>query len=169
MQAKALALFGLCALAVALALPAAGVASHVTLAPTPANICGIDVIQTETGSGVLKIVGSGVELNAFEINLTWTNPANGKTVVLQGAELNEDTFASPINNGDGTISVFTKTAGVTKLTVPHGPPLSVNAGELTGILTLNATTFDFVSFQVLSSGGSTQDADFCNTVVSALT
>jgi hypothetical protein len=54
----------------ALAFPAAGVASHVTLPPTPENICGIDVITTETGSGVLKIVGSGVEGNAIEIDLT---------------------------------------------------------------------------------------------------
>ena len=38
-------------------------------------------------------------------------------------------------------------------TVPHGPPLSLNADQLTGILTLNATTFDFVSFLVLSLGG----------------
>lgn len=165
MKGKTLMIVALCALA----FPAAGVASHVTLDPTPANVCGIDVIETQTGSGVLKIVGSGVELNAFEIVLTWTNPANGKTVVLHGAILNKDTFASPTDNGDGTISIFTKSAGVSKLTVPHGPPLSINAGELTGILTLNATTFDFVSFQVLSSGGNPLDnGEFCNTVVSAL-
>lgn len=126
MQVKVLTVAALCALA----FPAAGVASHVTLPPTPENICGIDVITTETGSGVLKIVGSGVELNAFEIDLTYTNPANGKTVVLHGAELNEDTFSSPTDNGDGTISVFTKFAGVTTLTIPHGPPLAINAGEL---------------------------------------
>lgn len=90
-------------------------------------------------------------------------------MVLHGGNLNEDTFASPTDNGDGTISIFTKSAGVTKLTVPHGPPLSINEGQLTGILTLNATTFDFVSFQVLSSGGNPQDTgDFCNTVVSTL-
>jgi hypothetical protein len=114
-------------------------------------------------------MGSGVELNAFEIDLTWTNLANGKTVVLHAANLNKDTFASPTDNGDGTISIFTKAAGVSKLTVPHGPPLSINAGELTGILTLNATTFDFVSFQVLSSGGQPPvNVDICPVVVSAL-
>ena len=165
MKGKVLTVVAFCALA----LPAAGVASHVTLAPTPENICGIDVITTETGSGVLKIVGSGVELNAFEIDLTYTNPANGKAVVLHGAELNEDTFSSPTYNGDGTVSVFTKFAGVTKLTIPHGPPLTVNAGELSAILTVNATTFDFVSFQVLSSGGQPTEGDFCYVVVPALT
>jgi hypothetical protein len=164
-KAKALTVVALCALA----FPAAGVASHVTLPPTPENICGIDVITTETGSGVLKIVGSGVELNAFEIDLTYTNPANGKAVVLHGAELNEDTFSSPTDNGDGTISVFTKFAGVTKLTIPHGPPLAINAGELSARITVDATTLDFVSFQVLSSGGQPTGEDFCSVVVAALT
>jgi hypothetical protein len=166
MKGKALTIVALCALA----FPAAGLASHVTLPPTPANVCGIDVIETQTGSGVLKIVGSGVELNAFEIKLAWTNPANGKTVVLQGGGLNKDTFASPIDNGDGTISVFTKSAGVSKLTVPNGPPLWLAAGQMTGILTLDPTTGDFVSFQVLSSGGNPAPAagDFCPVVVSAL-
>jgi hypothetical protein len=165
MKGKALIIAGLCTLT----LPAAGVASHVTLGPTPANVCGVDVIQTETGGGVIKTVGSGVDLNAFTIDLTWTNPATGKTVVLRGAGLNENTFGSPTDNGDGTISIFTKSAGVTKLTIPNGPPLSIDAGQLTGILTLDATTFDFVSFQVLSLGGSPPvNIDICPAVVSAL-
>ena len=115
------------------------------------------------------MVGRGVELNAFEIDLTYTNPANGKTVVLHGAELNEDTFSSPTDNGDGTISVFTKFAGVTKLTIPHGPPLAINAGELSARITVDAATLDFVSFQVLSSGGQPTGEDFCSVVVAALT
>jgi hypothetical protein len=84
--------------------------------------------------------------------------------------LTENTFASPTDSGDGTISVFTKSAGVTKLTVPHGPPLSILAGQLTGILTLDATTFDFVSFKVLSTGGQAGAlVDTCPVVVAALT
>jgi hypothetical protein len=154
----------------ALAFPAASLASHITIAPHPSNVCGIDVTESETGAGVLKIVGSGVELNAFTIFLTWTNPANGKTIVLHGAELNENTFASPTFNGDGTASVITKFAGVTKLTVPNGPPLSINAGELTAMLTFDVMTLDLISVEVLSSGGNPQDnGQFCTTVVSALT
>lgn len=164
MKSKALTILALCALA----FPAPG-AAHVTIGPHPTNVCGIDVTETETGTGVDKIMGSGVELNAFEIKLTWTNPANGKTVVLQGAQLAENTFASPTDNGDGTISIFTKAAGMTKLTIPNGPPLSINAGQLTGILTLDATTFEFVSFQVRSLGGSPPvNVDICPDVVAAL-
>jgi hypothetical protein len=90
-------------------------------------------------------------------------------VVVHGAELKEETFSSPTHNGDGTISVFTKFAGVTKLTIPHGPPLVINAGELSARITVDATTLDFVSFQVLSSGGQPTGEDFCSVVVAALT
>jgi hypothetical protein len=48
MKARAFAIAGLCGVVLALAFPAAGVASHVTLGPSPANVCGIDLIETET-------------------------------------------------------------------------------------------------------------------------
>ena len=179
MKAKALVLTGLCGLAVALALPAAGVAAtpptvehfHFTIGPQPATDCGIPTIETVTASGVDTILGGGVELNAYSYEQVDTNPATGKTVIERaGVLFKGNTFSSPIDNGDGTISFFFKRAGMDQLRVPNGPPLSVqSAGELTAVLTLNATTYEFVSFEVLSSGGLQSSADYCNVVVSALT
>jgi hypothetical protein len=156
-----------------LALPAAGVAAtqpvdhfHNVFADS-SNVCGIDVAETETISGSLKTTGNNVELNAYEIQNTWTNPANGKSINYHAAVLNKDTFAAPTDNGDGTISIFLKAAGQEQVTA-NGVMLMHATGELTALLTLNATTFDFVSFQVLSSGGSSPNVDICSVVVPAL-
>jgi hypothetical protein len=178
MKAKALTIAGLCTLAVALSFPASGVAAtpptvqhfHFTIGPSASTDCGIDTIETITASGVLTIVGSGVEVNAYSIEYDDTNPATGKTVIERAAQLQKDTFSSPTDNGDGTISIFLKSAGMDQLRIPNGPPLSIqSAGEETGILTLNATTFEFVSFEPLSSGGLQSSTAYCNVVVSALT
>lgn len=175
MKGKALMIAGLCALAVALALPAAGVAASPgtvdhfhNVFTDSGNVCGIEVAETESISGVFTIVGSGVEVNAYSVQNTWTNPATGKSVEFHAAVLNEDTFASPTVNGDGTISFFLKAAGMEQVKT-NGAPLMVAAGEITSVLTLDATTFDFISFQVLSLGGQSPNVDFCPAIVAALT
>src|SRR5262245_52454715 len=165
MRAKTLIIAGLCGLVVALALAAGGVAAtqpvnhfHYTFSNEPSSLCGIDVVESGTVSGVFAIVGSGVALNAYHYVATSTNPLNGKTVVDRYAVLDKNTFASPIDNGDGTMSVVTKSAGNGQLTLPNGPPLVTYAGQLTGILTFDASPpYDFVSFRVLSSGGTRYD------------
>lgn len=174
MKTTVLALAALCALTLAAALPTAGVAAvgpvdhfhHVFT--DSSNVCGIDVAETEAISGVFTIVGNGVEINAYSVQNTWTNPLNGKSVDFHAAIENKDTFANPTNNGDGTISIFLKAAGMIQVKTPNGPPLQVSSGEVSGVLTLDATTFDFVSFQVLSSGGQSPNVDDCAAVVAAL-
>jgi hypothetical protein len=174
-KARALSFAGLCALGVALALPAAGVAAsprtvnhfHEVFADS-GNTCGIDVAETGSVSGVVTIVGSGVELNAYSVQDTWTNPANGKSVEFHAAVLNEDTLASPTDNGDGTISIFFKAAGMEQVKT-NGALLMLASGEVTTVLTLAATTFDFISLKVLSLGGQSPNVDICPAVVGALT
>jgi hypothetical protein len=173
MKTKALIVTAIGALA--LAIPASGVAAsprtvdhfhHVFT--DSANVCGVQVAETEAISGVLTIVGSGVELNAYSIQNTWTNPANGKSVDFHAAVLNEDTFASPTDNGDGTVSFFLKASGMEQVKV-NGALVWLRAGQMTGVLTLKATTFDFVSFRVLGEGGQPPNVDYCPVVVAALT
>jgi hypothetical protein len=132
------------------------------------SVCGIAVAETESISGVFTIVGNGVEVNAYSVQNTWTNPLNGKSVDFHAAVENKDTFANPTANGDGTISIFLKAAGMIQVKRPDGPPLQISAGEVSAVLTLNATTFDFVSFRVLTSGGQSPNVDDCGAVVTAL-
>jgi hypothetical protein len=173
MKGKTLTIAAVCTVAVALALPVSGLAAtqpidhfHDVFTDST-NVCGIDVAETETISGSLKTTGSGVEINAYTVQNTWTNPATGKSIEFHAAVLDKDTFASPIDNGDGTFSVFTKAAGMIQVKTLNGPPLLTGPGELTGILTYDAG--GFVSFQVLSSGGQSPDVDDCSVVVAALT
>jgi uncharacterized membrane protein len=132
------------------------------------NVCGIDVAETENVSGVFTIVGNGVEVNAYSVQNTWTNPLNGKSVDFHAAIENKDTFANPTDNGDGTISIFLKAAGMIQVKPPNGPPLQVSSGEVSAVLTLDATSFAFVSFRVLSAGGQSPNVDDCAAVVAAL-
>jgi hypothetical protein len=170
-KAKALIVTALGALA--LAVPASGASPRTVdhfhnVFTDSANVCGIDVAETEAISGVFTIVGNGVEINAYSIQNTWTNPANGKSVDFHAAVLNKDTFASPTDNGDGTVSFFLKASGMEQVKA-NGALLMFRAGQMTGVLTLNATTFDFVSFRVVSEGGRPPNADYCPAVVAALT
>jgi hypothetical protein len=175
MRVNALAISAFCAAVTALAFPAGGLAAtrgpidhfHNVFADS-SSVCGVDVAETETVSGVFTIVGNGVELNAYTIQNTWTNPDNGKSVEFHAAVLNEDTIASPVDNGDGTISVFFKGAGMEQVK-SNGAILMQATGQMTAVLTVDATTFDFVSFRVLSSGGESPDVDICSAVVPALT
>jgi hypothetical protein len=169
MRGEALILAAVCALA----LPVCGIAAtqpidhfHNVFADST-NVCGIDVAETETISGSLKTTGSGVEINAYTVQNTWTNLATGKAVEFHASALNKDTFGMPVDNGDGTFSVYTKDAGMIQVKVPNGPPLLTAAGQLTGILTYDAS--GFVSFRVLSAGGQTPLVDDCSVIIPALT
>jgi hypothetical protein len=174
MNTTALTVAALCAFVVAIALPAAGVSAvgpvdhfHHVFTDDSGNVCGIDVHESESISGVFTIVGSGVELNAYSTHDTWTNPANGKSVDFLAAVLNTDTFASPTNNGDGTVSFFFRQAGMVQVK-SNGALLMHTSGEMYSVLTLNATTFEFISFNVLSQGGQTPNVDTCPAIVGAL-
>jgi hypothetical protein len=132
------------------------------------NVCGIpNVAETETISGVFTIVGNGVEVNAYSIQNTWTNPATGKSVDFHAGVMNKDTFASPTDNGDGTISFYLKAAG-TEQVWTNGSLIMHASGEMSAVLTVDATTFDFVSFVVLTSGGQAPNLDPCPAIVPAL-
>jgi hypothetical protein len=173
MNGKALIVLAVSVFGVGLALPAAGVAVpgpvdhfHNVFADS-GNVCGIEVAETESVSGVFTIVGNGVELNAYSVQNTWTNPATGKSVDFHAAVLNTDTFASPTFNGDGTVSVFFKQAGMVQVK-SNGALLMHGSGELYTELTVDATTFDFVSLKILSQGGQTPAVDICPAVEGAL-
>jgi hypothetical protein len=174
MKRTQLLITAVCALAVASAAPAAGVAAvgpvdhfHRVFTDDSGNVCGIDIHEAASISGVFTIVGSGVELNAYSTQNTWTNPVNGNSVDFHAAVLNTDTFASPTVNTDGTVSFFFRQAGMEQVK-SNGVLLMHASGEMDSVLTLDATTFAFVSLQVLSQGGATPNVDTCPAIVGAL-
>jgi hypothetical protein len=173
MQGELRLIVAACAIACAFAVPAAGAAAvgpvdhfHNVFADS-GNVCGIDVAETESISGVFTIVGNGVELNAYSVQNTWTSPATGKSVDFHAAVLNTDTFSSPTDNGDGTISFFFNAAGMVQVR-SNGALLMHGSGQISTELTLDGTTFAFVSFKVLSQGGQSPNVDTCPAIVGAL-
>jgi hypothetical protein len=135
----------------------------------PVNICGLDLNSTFSFSGVLVFKTSGVSLNAGENTAVVTNPATGKSIVIHGASL--QMTSTPTDNGDGTISFIEASNGSYVVKAANGAPLSVGAGRLTARVTIDATTGDVVSVELLSVDGphGTAADSNCDTFVPALT
>ena len=176
MKGKLLTLASLCALLVALAPPASGIAATPTV--THANgsdsgstsICGLDINYDFKFSAMEILKSSGITLDAGEFTSVWTNPASGKSIMLHGASnLMSDL---PIDNGDGTISFIQASAGNYIVKATDGAPISLQAFRATVRVTLDAATGDVVSVELLSFGGnySGPSADSsCDSIVAALT
>ena len=175
MKAKALTIAGLCGLVVALAVPAAGIAGTPTVTQVKGSdagsfsICGLDLTYDFSFSGVAIVKTSGVSLNAGEFTSVWTNPATGKSIVIHGAQASMS--GAPVDNGDGTISFVQSVNGSYMVKAANGPPLSLSAGRVTARITLDATTGDLISVELLSVDGPHSppaDSD-CAEIVGALT
>jgi len=175
MKAKALTITGLCALAVALAVPAGGVAATPTVTQVKGSdsgtfsICGLDLNYDFSASGVAIVKSSGVSLNAGEFTSIWTNPATGKAIMIHGALM--QTNGAPIDNGDGTISIIQSASGTYIVKATNGAPISLSAGTGAVRVTLNATTGELVSLEFLGVAGPHGPSadDSCDTLVPALT
>ena len=174
MKAKLLTFGGLCAIAVALAVPASSAA--VTVVPfrgsesSPLQLCGLDLHSDFSFSGVTVVKASGVSINAGEFRAVWTNPATGKSIVIHGSIMFMN--SAPIDNGDGTISFVGSSSGAYIVKDAHGAPISLDAGRVVARVTLDATTDQFVSVEFLSISGNQTDTpadSSCDTIVPALT
>jgi hypothetical protein len=175
MKAKALTIAGLCALAVALATPAGGVAATPTVIPFTGSdsgtfsLCGLDLNYDFRTSGVFVVKTSGVSLATGQFTSIWTNPATGKSIMIHGAQL--QTNGAPIDNGDGTISFIQSGDGTYLVKDTSGAPISLSAGSVTAKITFDATTGELVSVELLSLAGPHSPAadSSCDSIVAALT
>jgi hypothetical protein len=174
MKAKLLTLAGVCALAVALAVPASGAA--VTVQPFhggesgPSQICGVDINSDFSFTGVTVVKASGVSLGPNEFRAVWTNLATGKSIVIQGANLGAS--GPPIDNGDGTVSFIGSSSGNYIVKDAHGAPISLDSGRVVARVTFDAATGAFISVESFSISGNETDTpadSSCGTIVQALT
>lgn len=177
MKAKLLTVAGLCAVAIAVAVPASGAAVtvypfHLSESNPSFPICGLNVKADFSTTGVLVFKPSGASISAGEFTAVWTNPATGKSIVIHGASMFMN--SAPIDNGDGTISFVGSSGGTYVVKNAHGAPLSVSAGRFVARATFNATTGDLISVELLSVDGSPAPVNppadsSCDTIVPALT
>jgi hypothetical protein len=174
MRTKTFALAGLCSILLALAAAATGAAAtpsslhtfHFTTAPFASNLCGIEGIDSITASGVYLLETNGAILNSFELASVFTDTATGKSILFQSAQGEQQ--AAPIDNGDSTISFLNTESGLNKISLPNGPPLTIDAGQTSFLVTFDATTGDFISFQLLSSAGLHPSSNACDLILAAL-
>jgi hypothetical protein len=185
MKAKALMLAGLLGLAVALALPASGIAAdqptvepfHFTIGPFANNLstwwgCPQDLEGTDvvTATGVNVYDGHIYRLNAYHYTDTFTNPATGKWVEQASGTLQNLNF---VDNGDGTISAYSWFSGNQLIKQSNGAPIGgVMAGHSESVLTIDAATGDVIGFQILYSHGPRPDLSsdaVCGQLFAALT
>ena len=175
MKAKLLIFAGLCALAVALAVPASGAAVgvypfHGSESNPSFQICGLDLNADFSFTGVFVVKAGGVSLFPNEFRSVWTNPATGKSLVIQAGNLGVS--GPPMDNGDGTVSFISSGSGNYIVKDAHGAPVSLDAGRVVARVTFDATTGQFRSVEFLSINGNETDTpadSSCDTIVAALT
>ena len=174
MKGKALTIAGLCALAVALALPTGGLAAQPTSTSLKGDysgtfsICGLDLTYDHKISGFEMIRSDGLDLVSGESRTVWANPATGKAIVLHSAGHSSDSL---VDNGDGTSTDINTYDGMNNVSEANGPPISLHGGRVTFKLTFDSVTGDIISVETLVDNGHSAgpDTDSCDTLVAALT
>jgi len=137
------------------------------------EICGIpvDVDLVVTDNFFLYADGSAKDTSS--VQQTFTNPVNGKSVVLSAAGLISFPTAI-IDEEAGTITFLTSYKGLPeKIQTAGGPVLLRDAGIITFADTFNLVTGDFISTEVIVNGPHPEaDTDFtlfCEVISGALT
>ena len=178
MKGKALLIAALCALAAALAVPAAGVAAtppvthdHFSYSGTGYSLCGLSIDYQVHGTGFDLIrKNDGVELTGGSFTAIWTNPASGMSIMLHTA--GQGAVYPAVDNGDGTISFIQTSSGVDLVKSTNGPPISLTGGRLVWEITFDNAT-NVVSSELLSFSGTTTGPDVvnsgCDSILAALT
>jgi len=141
--------------------------THFTSEPFTDNICGIDVIGVVTVSGFFLEFASGASVGGGEATTVLTNPESGKSITFKNAGVSVS--GSPIDNGDGTYTAVVTVNGLSpKISELNGPPLGVDTGSITWLVTFDTATGEFISAELLSIKGPRPVTE-CDVFVAALT
>jgi hypothetical protein len=139
------------------------------------QICGIavdaDFVVTENiflyADGSFKVATSG--------RVTYTNPANGKSVIVSFAGQRPSGSAPIVDEEAGTITFISTFKGLPeKIQTANGSVLLRDAGIITFADTFDLATGDFISSETIVNKGPHPEADsgftlFCEVFSSALT
>jgi hypothetical protein len=136
------------------------------------DLCGIEVDAVIVVSDNFFLYEDGSFKDASSFRATYTNPDNGKSVLLSSAGIVIGTAI--IDEGAGTISFTTSYMGLPeKIQSARGRVLLRDAGMITFTDTFDLETGDFLGTEVTISGPHPEaESDFtlfCDTVVPELT
>jgi hypothetical protein len=137
------------------------------------EICGIPVDVDLVVTDNFFVYADGSAKDTSSVQQTFTNPVNGKSVVLSNAGLISFPTAI-IDEEAGTITFLTSFKGLPeKIQTAGGPVLIRDAGIITFADTFDLVTGDFISTEVIVNGPHPEaDSDFtlfCQVISAALT
>jgi hypothetical protein len=147
---------------------------HFTDNASGVNICGVtaDLNVVATDNFFLYADDSAKDTSSF--HQTYTNPANGKSVVVSSAGL--IIFPPAIEDEvAGTVTFISSFKGLPeKIQTAAGTVLARDAGVITFANTFDLETGDFISSEVMVDKGPHPEADsggtlFCQVISGALT
>ena len=138
------------------------------------EICGIAVDVDLVVTDNFFVYADGTTKDTSSFKQTFTNPENGKSVVLSGA--GQVTGPPPVVDEEaGTITFLTSFKGLPeKIQTAHGAVLLRDAGIITFADTFDLETGEFISSETIVNKGPHPEADsdftlFCEVMSGALT
>jgi hypothetical protein len=148
------------AVALAAVVPALGVAAapvihehaHFTTDPYAADLCGIAGTAVDTVVGQHLEDASGAFVETGNVTELFTSTASGKSVEWRMAGVIRE--GALVDNGDGTATFLVTVDGTSAVyKLPNGRVLVTDVGSITFAVTLDASTGDFISFDVVDING----------------
>jgi hypothetical protein len=146
---------------------------HFTDSVSGVDVCGVTVDINVVVTDNFFVHADDSFTDTSSVRQTFTNPANGKSVILSSA--GQVTGPPPIiDQAAGTITFRMSFIGLPeKIQTAQGAVLLRDAGLITFVDTFDLTTFEFISEQVIVHGPH-PEADsgftlFCRVISGALT
>jgi hypothetical protein len=134
--------------------------------PYDHNLCGIDFTGVDRFVENYKQDASGAAIDNVNVATTYT-AANGKSIEFHGAGMAK--FTAPVDNGDRTVTFTLRIEGnAPQIKIPNGPVIGHTTGTATLLVTADAATGDFISFQFLRDTGQSGEGA-CDAIVAHLT
>jgi hypothetical protein len=135
--------------------------------------CDIPGTQVDSQSGNVQVFADGTRKVEWKETWVFTSALTGKSIESRSNyQLTSNT--APIDNGNGTVSfVFAFKGLEQQLKLPNGSILMRDTGPVTFTLSFDASSGDFVSFDVSGEKGPHPNIDsggalFCDVIVPAL-
>ena len=139
---------------------------HFTSDPYADRWCGINGTSIDTVIVHYLEAASGASIETVNVTTLFTATASGKTMEVRSTGARKS--GAPIDNGDGSVSFVGTNTGLSPMfKLPNGPPIVIDVGLVEFLITVDAATGDFISFEVLKETG--QRPPGCDAIVAALT
>jgi hypothetical protein len=134
------------------------------------TVCGIPVDATVVSTRNTFVYADGTFRGTISVRTTYTNPANGQSVIVSTA--GQMIGSTTVDEEAGTITLVSSLAGLPdKVETANGPVLLFDAGFLSFVTTISFNG-DLLSEQVIVNGPHPQFDDatlFCDVFTAALT